>query len=99
MKNKLLPSIETVMDAAQADDNSGFCRLCGNHQHGCEPDARNYTCEACGEKAVYGAEQYLLEFGMLKANPWQSLCVTFPKLPTTCAPQLKWHSPLMSLSI
>jgi hypothetical protein len=26
---------------------------------GVEPDARNYECEACGERAVYGAQELL----------------------------------------
>lgn len=28
---------------------------------GVEPDAVNYECESCGECAVYGAEQLLVE--------------------------------------
>jgi hypothetical protein len=28
--------------------------------HGVEPDARNYLCEACGERRVFGAEEILL---------------------------------------
>jgi len=42
-------------------DNPGFCIACGNEQGGCEPDARKYECEACGEKQVYGADELLLE--------------------------------------
>lgn len=42
-------------------DNPGFCIACGNEQGGCEPDAREYECEACGEKQVYGAEELLME--------------------------------------
>lgn len=38
-------------------DNPGFCLACGNEQGGCEPDAREYECEACGEKQVYGAAE------------------------------------------
>lgn len=37
-------------------DNPGFCTACGEEAEGCEPDARRYTCEACGAKAVFGAE-------------------------------------------
>ena len=40
--------------------NWGFCLNCGNQQDGCEPDARGYTCEECGERAVSGAEEILL---------------------------------------
>jgi Zn finger protein HypA/HybF involved in hydrogenase expression len=38
-------------------DDPGFCLACGNEQGGCEPDARRYKCEACGEFQVYGAEE------------------------------------------
>jgi hypothetical protein len=40
--------------------NDGFCRACGFQQGGCEPDARNYICENCGEAEVFGAEELLL---------------------------------------
>jgi hypothetical protein len=42
-------------------DNPGFCIACGNEQGGCEPDAREYECEACGEAQVFGAEELLME--------------------------------------
>jgi hypothetical protein len=41
-------------------DDPGFCLACGNEQGGCEPDARRYQCEACGEFQVYGAEELAL---------------------------------------
>lgn len=41
-------------------DNPGFCLACGEEQDGCEPDARQYECETCGEHQVYGAEEVLL---------------------------------------
>ena len=50
---------ERVMQAAEDDENLGFCTACGEERDGCEPDARGYECEACGEKAVYGAEELL----------------------------------------
>jgi len=50
-----------VLEAIQRDDCTGFCVSCGNEQNGCEPDARNYECEACGEMKVFGAEQCLIE--------------------------------------
>lgn len=43
-------------------DNPGFCMACGNEQEGCEPDARKYVCEACGEKQVYGSDELALMF-------------------------------------
>lgn len=42
-------------------DDPGFCLACGNEQGGCEPDARRYRCEACGERQVYGAEELAIE--------------------------------------
>ena len=49
------PSIEQINEM---DDNcEGFCLACGNIQHGCEPDAAKYECEACGEAMVYGASE------------------------------------------
>lgn len=41
-------------------DNPGICLACGNDQEGCEPDARKYECEACGERQVYGAEELIM---------------------------------------
>jgi hypothetical protein len=43
-------------------ENPGFCLACGNEQDGCEPDAREYECEDCGKRQVYGAEEILMEF-------------------------------------
>lgn len=42
-------------------DNPGFCLACGAEADGCEPDARNYECECCGEHAVFGAEELMLQ--------------------------------------
>lgn len=52
--------MERVMEAVQFDELVGFCLACGHEQDGCEPDARRYTCEECGEKRVYGAEEILI---------------------------------------
>ena len=38
----------------------GFCRSCGAERECCEPDARHYTCEDCGEHEVFGAEELLV---------------------------------------
>ena len=60
---KIHPSItaDRLLDAIQRSmttlDDPGFCIACGNEQDGCEPDARNHRCEACGADAVYGAEE------------------------------------------
>lgn len=57
-------TIDRVMDAAEREmfglDNPGFCVSCGNEQEGCAPDARNYKCEACGERKVFGAAELML---------------------------------------
>ena len=49
--------IDAVERAAVTLDSPGFCIACGIEAEGVEPDARRYVCEACGEKAVYGAEE------------------------------------------
>jgi hypothetical protein len=50
-----------VLEAAESSlDNPGFCLACGEQADGCEPDARGYTCESCGDKEVYGAQEVLL---------------------------------------
>lgn len=41
-------------------ENPGFCIACGADADGCEPDARNYKCEECGKREVFGAEELLL---------------------------------------
>jgi len=38
----------------------GFCTECGAERETCEPDAREYECEECGEASVYGAEELLI---------------------------------------
>lgn len=52
--------IEAAEESTFGMGNPGFCIACGNQQEGCEPDARNYACEACDEKAVFGAMELLL---------------------------------------
>lgn len=55
---------EVIMDAcarrAGSLDNPGFCIICGNEASGCEPDARNYKCEACGADQVFGCEELFM---------------------------------------
>lgn len=45
----------------QSLDNPGFCKACGKSADGCEPDARNYECESCGEAQVFGAEEIFID--------------------------------------
>lgn len=58
------PDFEDVRQACEGSmfgtDNSGFCLACGETQDGCEPDARGYECESCGEHEVFGAEECLM---------------------------------------
>lgn len=57
-------TITKIQKAAESQmfglENPGFCISCGNEQDGCEPDAREYECERCGERKVYGAEELLV---------------------------------------
>ena len=56
-QDELLAAIERSHSGL---DNPGFCLACGEEVDGCEPDAREYECESCGERRVYGAEEILL---------------------------------------
>ena len=60
---------DRIMDGVERykldNDNPGFCVACGHEQGGCEPDARRYECEACGEPKVYGAEELMWLTGAL----------------------------------
>lgn len=64
---KMHPSItpERIKEASARRiyslDNPGICIACGEDADGCEPDAREYECQACGEHGVYGAEELLFE--------------------------------------
>ena len=49
-----------IIRAIESGENIGFCKACGEEAGGVEPDARNYPCEACGQREVYGAEECLL---------------------------------------
>jgi hypothetical protein len=43
------------------DAGVGFCLACGEEaDSGVEPDARQYPCETCGQRKVYGLEELLL---------------------------------------
>ena len=54
------PSLEQVESAMFGCDNIGWCRSCGAEHYNCEPDARNYECEDCNKRLVFGAEEFLL---------------------------------------
>lgn len=61
-------TVERVMELARegmfGTGNPGICLACGEEADGVEPDARKYVCEACGEPAVFGAEELLIHFGI-----------------------------------
>jgi hypothetical protein len=63
---KLHPSLteERILEAVERFDldDPGFCIACGHEQGGCESDMRKGVCESCGAKAVYGAEELVVEF-------------------------------------
>lgn len=58
-------TLDMVMEACERRmsslDNPGFCITCGLEHGGCEPDAREYQCEACETSTVYGADELLME--------------------------------------
>ncbi len=57
----MLVDVDRIIAAIEADDGLGFCTACGEEQYYCEPDAREYECETCGEHKVFGAEELLFE--------------------------------------
>lgn len=43
------------------NSSDGGCLACGAiTDGGCEPDARNYPCDACGAKQVFGIEELMI---------------------------------------
>ena len=64
MATKLITiDIDRIIEACESDDCMGFCLACGEDAYGVEPDARGYECEACGARAVFGAEEILIMQG------------------------------------
>lgn len=53
---------EEVEAAILESSYMGWCLACGEEAYNVEPDARNYTCESCGDVMVFGAEQIVIEF-------------------------------------
>lgn len=56
--NRILEAVERQLSSC---DNPGFCTTCGAEADGCEPDAREYRCDNCGQYTVYGAEELLMQ--------------------------------------
>lgn len=63
-RNPKWPDKATLLSAVESElfgmENPGFCLACGEETTGVEPDARDYTCEFCGEPCVYGAAEILM---------------------------------------
>ena len=55
--DRILEAVESEMSGTE---NPGFCLKCGADADGCKPDARNYQCEECGSRSVFGAAELLL---------------------------------------
>jgi len=50
-----------IIDALESGaDMQGLCIRCGADAYNVEPDAEQYRCEYCGERAVFGLEQLVL---------------------------------------
>ncbi len=47
-------------DLTEGLDNPGRCLVCGAEHFECEPDARKYRCDECGEFEVFGLEECLV---------------------------------------
>lgn len=54
---KVTFALEQIKEMQQ--NMEGGCIACGATRDTCEPDAREYPCEQCGAKAVYGAQELL----------------------------------------
>ena len=51
---------EEYEQALTSLDNMGLCIACGEEAYGVEPDARQYECESCGQRKVFGLEELLI---------------------------------------
>ena len=67
-KNPKWPEGSSIIEAIEARqnnlDNPGFCLSCGELADNCEPDARDHSCESCGEPCVFGAEEIMFMNGL-----------------------------------
>jgi hypothetical protein len=56
------PRTITLEQYLEAEAHStGICKACGAVRDCCEPDARGYLCDECGEKQIYGPHEWLME--------------------------------------
>ena len=60
MEINFKPTMEQIENAMMDLNNTGFCINCGDDGTLAEPGARNYRCENCGKKTVFGFEELLL---------------------------------------
>ena len=51
-------TLEQIEEAIESQN--GFCIACGAERECCEPDARNYPCDECDERKVFGAEELII---------------------------------------
>lgn len=52
------PTVRLSELLAAVREMMGWCTECQEFTTGCcEPDARRYKCEKCGQRKVYGAEE------------------------------------------
>lgn len=48
----------TLEEIEEASENQqGFCIACGEARDSCEPDARHYDCDNCGQYKVFGVDE------------------------------------------
>jgi len=64
-KSRIVRAIKSAQ--RHCDEYPGFCLNCGKKANNCEPDARDYRCEKCGQNRVFGAEEILMS-GSYSAN-------------------------------
>jgi hypothetical protein len=63
-KKAFRDAVESHELESHMEEYDGLCLACGEWQYGeCEPDARNYACESCGKRSVYGTEECLMMLG------------------------------------
>jgi len=66
MSTRSIPGWTPDEILAEAEDqmfgmeNNGICINCGALRGMCEPDAREYPCDDCGQNKVYGAAELLM---------------------------------------
>jgi hypothetical protein len=59
-------TLEEIEEASEL--LQGFCLACGAVRDCCEPDARRYECEECGNHLVYGADEILV-MDLVRSDP------------------------------